>query len=126
MKKRIGISLGVLVLLLGFVGTWLLFVVDGTPYYTQIANDNVQSGDTTGGVVQYTPRMAYIYTLPAYDENGNVKDITFGADKLLRDNAFLRVMMVPFRGAIAWQEVTYTDLPEAVQQQYGEPETPTE
>jgi len=71
MKKRIGIGLGVLVLLLGLVGWWLLFVAEGTPYYTQIANDNVQSGETTGGVVQTTPRMAYVYTLPAYDENGN-------------------------------------------------------
>ena len=66
--------------------------------------------------------MSYSYTLRAYDENGNDKEITFGTSRELKEKAFLRLTVMPVRGVLEWSEVNYDELPAAVQVKYTAPE----
>ncbi len=51
--------------------------------------------------------MSYSYTLPAYNENGDKKDITFGTSRELKEGAFIRLTVMPIRGVLEWSEVQY-------------------
>ncbi|MCM1545107.1 MAG: YxeA family protein [Ruminococcus sp.] len=103
-------------------GTWYLFSGKGiTLYYTQIDNTKIEHGDGRKGVIDPDGGMEFYYTLPSYDKDGNEKEIRFGASKELRDGAFLRVSMVPIRGAVTWIEVQYDELPVSVREKYVKP-----
>lgn len=110
----------VAVALLGFGG---LFLTDAanTDYYTQIDNSAIRAQHSSGGVVDPTGGLAYAYDLPAYDKDGREKDISFGMSRQLREGAFLRLTVNPIRGVLAWEEMEYGDLPEAVRSHYTAP-----
>lgn len=125
MKKRIVAGTGaVIVIAVGFVCLcmWLLSGAGEAYYYTQIDNSKIEQGAPRKGVVDLQGGMSYSYTLPAYDEEGGEKDITFGASRELREGAFLRLTVMPVRGVIEWSEVEYEELPAAVQGGYTAPE----
>ena len=63
----------------------------------------------------YTGGMPLLYTLPSYDENGSVQDLSFGTERQLREGACLRLSVLPVRGVTEWREVQYEELPSAVQ-----------
>ena len=63
--------------------------------------------------------MNFSYTLPAYNENGQKKTITFETARVLKENAFIRLKILPIRGVISWAEVQYGQLPPAVQKCYS-------
>ena len=90
-----------------------------TYYYTQIDNDRIRQVNSRGGVIDLQGGMDYSYTLRAYDDKGQDKEITFGASRELREDAFLCLTMAPIRGVIEWSEVKYDELPAAVQRIYG-------
>ena len=78
-KAVIGIVAAILVVLcmgLAFLAT------KNEDYYTQIDNRWGQEIAPHGA-------MNYKYTLAAYDENGNEKDVVFEASRVLTDQAFL-------------------------------------
>lgn len=77
--------------------------------------------DSRGGVIDLQGGLPYSYTLPAYDENGSKKDITFGASRELKEGAFLCLTVAPVRGVVEWSEVQYDELPAAVQVHYMKP-----
>lgn len=110
-----------LILIAGFIFLcgWLI-LGEGSTYYTQIDNSKAeQPGDTDGVInLQGSGGLQYSYTLPAYDEKGGEKEITFGASKELREGAFISLNVMPFRGVLNWQEVQYDELPDAVQALY--------
>lgn len=68
-------------------------------------------------VVSSTSRggMPLLYTLPSYDENGSVQDLSFGTERQLREGAYLQLSVLPVRGVTEWREVQYEELPSAVQ-----------
>ena len=72
----------------------------------------VGGGERKGG-------LPYSYTLLSYDEKGKEKEITFGTSKELREGAFLRLTVIPVRGVMDWAEVSYEELPPAVQKHYA-------
>ncbi len=115
-NKIIGI-LAVVVLGIGVLcfGVWFLLSTGSSYYYIQIDNTKIEQGEPRQGVVDLKGGMAYSYTLPAYDEHGEEKDITFGASRELREGAFLRLTVMPVRGVVEWSEVQYEELPEEVQ-----------
>lgn len=80
-----------------------------TVYYTVITQEGVQD---------YKGR--YDYELPAYDEQGNERTLEFSASKQLRQGAYLKLYHTPLRGVTYWEEVTFDQLPVAVQQKYKE------
>lgn len=101
--------------------TWFLSGDGSAYYYTQIDNSKIERINSRGGVVDLRGGMSYSYTLPAYDEDGGKKDITFGTSRELKEAAFIRLTVMPVRGVLEWSEVQYDELPAAVQCNYAMP-----
>lgn len=112
--KKIFFGTGILLVL--FVGVFLLFISPPkTNYYTQIDNLKYKENHSSGGVVDFTGGMKYLYTLKSYASDGAEKEITFGADRLLKDDAYLKLEYTLVRGVLDWSEVKWEDLPHSVQ-----------
>ena len=121
MKKKLFIGIGVAaVLLVGLVcfGLWFLSGTGSADYYIKIDNSRMEEVHSRGGVIDFKGGLPYSYTLMAYDENGNEKEVTFGTSKQLREGAFLRLTVMPVRGVLEWAEVSYEELPPMVQKRY--------
>ena len=125
MKKKIMIGIiAVVIVVIGLICfcAWFLSGAGSTYYYAQIDNNKVEQGDSHGGVINFHGGMSYSYTLPAYNENGDKKDITFGTSRELKEGAFIRLTVMPVRGVLEWSEVQYDELPVEVQCNYTDPE----
>jgi len=125
MKKKIMIGItAVVIVVIGLIGfcAWFLSGAGSTYYYAQIDNNKIEQGDSRGGVINFHGGMSYSYTLPAYNENGDKKDITFGTSRELKEGAFIRLTVMPVRGVLEWSEVQYDELPVEVQCNYTDPE----
>ena len=112
-KKKIGIVIVVAVLAITFMTVAFLTTQTNTDYYTQIDNRWVTDIAPHGA-------MNYKYTLVAYDESGNVKDVTFETSKVLTDGAYLCLKVAPIRGVVTWAEMQFDELPSSVQEKYKE------
>lgn len=113
MKK---IFIGTAILLILFTGVFLLFIAPPrTDYYTQIDNQKYEENHSSGGVVDLTGGMKYLYTLKCYASDGTEKDITFGANRLLKDDAYLKLEYAFTRGVLNRSEVKWDELPHSVQ-----------
>lgn len=66
------------------LGAWLYSGSGSAYYYTQIDNSKISEGKPRDGVVDLQGGMSYSYTLPAYNEKGVEKEITFGASRSCR------------------------------------------
>lgn len=55
----------------------------------------------------------YEYTLEAYDEGGGAHEETFKASKELREDAYLKLDVMLFRGVVNWEEVQVDEIPQA-------------
>lgn len=121
MKKNVFVGIGIAVAALLSLGVWLYSGSGSTYYYTQIDNSRIAEGKPRDGVIDLDGGMSYSYTLPAYNEKGVEKEITFGASRELREEAFLKLTVSPVRGVVEWSEVQYGELPEAVQECYDNP-----
>lgn len=99
--KKIFICIGtVLALLIG--AFFIIFIAPPrTNYYTQIDNSKYEENHSSGGVVDITGNMKYLYTLQSYTSDGKKKEITFGADKVLKDKAYLKPEYTWSRGVIS-------------------------
>lgn len=118
MGKRITIiAVAVLVAAFAIVGfRWgLIPVTAGGTYYTQIDNAKIQEQESSGGVIDPTGGMPWLYTLQAYNVNGDRQEISFGTERKLRDDAYLQLTVVPIRGVMDWKEVQFDEIPSAVQ-----------
>ena len=125
MKKKIMIGItAVVIVVIGLICfcAWFLSGAGSTYYYAQIDNTKIEQGDSHGGVISFHGGMGYSYTLPAYNENGDKKDITFGTSRELKEGAFIRLTVKPVRGVLEWSEVQYDELPIAVQCNYTDSE----
>ncbi|MSS91166.1 YxeA family protein [Eisenbergiella tayi] len=109
-KVVLGIVAAILVVLCMGVA---FLATQNEDYYTQIDNNWVQEIAPHG-------EMNYKYTLSAYDENGNEKDIVFETSRVLTDDAFLCLKVNFIRGVVTWAETEYEKLPAKVQQYYNE------
>lgn len=59
------------------------------------------------------------YTLDAYNERGEHRQLTFTAGKRLRDGAYLRLGYLPVREVVSWEEVQPEQMPDAAREQLG-------
>lgn len=121
MKKNVLVGIGIAVAVVAALlslGAWLYSGSGSIYYYTQIDNSRISEGKARDGVIDMQGGMSYSYTLPAYNEKGVEKEITFGASRKLREGAFLRLTVSPIRGVVEWSEVQYGEMPEAVQEHY--------
>lgn len=106
---RVGVTVAAV---LGFciVFTGLRLGTAGTYYYVRIDNSKIRENDSEGGVVNLKGTLDYLYTLPAYNEKGKEKDITFGSSRQLREGAYLKLTVSPLRGVVEWKEVEYEEM----------------
>lgn len=125
MKKSSLIYIGIAaVVISGLIFCYTMFFTASgdTFYYTQIDNSRLSRAGGQGIIdLSGNGGMDYSYTLPAYDENGGEKDITFGASRELRESAFLRLTVRGSWGVMNWAEVQYDELPPAVRDHYEAP-----
>lgn len=89
-----------------------------TDYYTQIDNLKYKENHSSGGVIDITGGMSYLYTLQCYASDGREKEITFGTDRVLRDKAYLKLEYTFTRGVLDWSEVKWNELPESLKSVY--------
>ncbi|EJW18777.1 YxeA family protein [Paenibacillus alvei] len=71
-------------------------------YYVQTVGDPNEQGE---------------YTLPAFDENGNEKKLTFmktGENRKFKEHAFLRVYVKDEERVTAYEEISKDELPDKV------------
>ena len=122
MKKKVLFGVGVIVVLAICLCVYLLSGAGSTYYYSQIDNSKIEQTESAGGVINFGGSMDYSYTLRCYDEDGNEKDITFGTSRELKEDAFIRLTVMPIRGVLEWVEVQYDELPTAVQKEYTAPQ----
>ena len=122
MKKKVLLGIGVVVVLAICLCVYLLSGAGSTYYYSQIDNSKIEQTESAGGVINFGGSMDYSYTLRCYDEDGNEKDITFGTSRELKEDAFIRLTVMPIRGVLEWIEVQYDELPAAVQKEYSAPQ----
>ena len=121
MKKKILFGIGVVFLIVICFGVFLLSGAGSTYYYSQIDNSKIEQTESAEGVINFEGSMDFSYTLRCYDEDGNEKDITFGTSRELKEDAFIRLTVMPIRGVLEWSEIRYDELPIAVQEQYTLP-----
>ena len=120
MKEKVSVVIvaAVFLAVLVCVGGWFLSGTGSDAYYTQIDNRRMEEVHSRGGVIDFKGGLPYSYTLLAYDEKGKEKEITFGTSRELREGAFLHLTVKPVRGVLDWAEVSYKELPPAVQKRY--------
>lgn len=120
MKKKTLIGIGAAVAII--ICLWvILFTGAGkSVYYTQIDNGNIEQFNPRGGVIDFNGGMSFAYDLTSFSEKGKETKIRFGTSRMLKEGAFIKLITVPLRGVIDWEEVNYSDLPEKVQIQYLE------
>lgn len=120
MQTKTAAIVGVILVVLvaaGVAGWWMLSGSMNGTYYTQIDNARTEKLESKGGIIDPTGGMSLRYTLPAYDEQGSEREISFGTERELRDDAFLKLDVVPIRGVVGWEEVQFEELPQKVQSQ---------
>ena len=112
MKTRTKVVIGILAAIL--IAVTVLFAVvslehSGKTYYTQLINAGTATGNQFG-----EDSIEYIYTEPAFDEDGNEIEITFysNRERALRVNAYLSVIFNEKNGVISYAEVQREDIPD--------------
>ncbi|WP_028391119.1 YxeA family protein [Bacillus cihuensis] len=78
-------------------------------YYTRIEGQGKKIEDKADNGQKY---VSYEYELPAYDQEGKKKTLTFTATKQLREKAYLSLFVKDGKGVTSYQEVTKEELPE--------------
>ena len=108
----LGAAAAVVVIGVGVLG--FLFQYTGnntTDYYGCIDNELVEKITPHGG-------MNYRYRLPVYLEDGSREDLDLDTSRVLKDGAYIRIVVAPLRGVLRWEELQYEELPAAVQAKY--------
>lgn len=78
MKKKVFIiGIPVVVILLFCFCAWLFIGADSQYYYAQIDNSKMSLNSSNGGVIDFNGGLDYSYTLPAFNDSGEEKNITF-------------------------------------------------
>lgn len=103
------IAVIVAIVLTGTALQYLADVDNAEPRYARV--------DASAACVQQDG--TYDYTLASYGEDGDRAEITFGANKNLRDGAFLELSVMPLRGVVHWEEVEASDMPGKVREALG-------
>ncbi|WP_440896691.1 YxeA family protein [Amphibacillus sp. Q70] len=76
-------------------------------YYTVITEEGTEGNSDR-----------HIYQVIGYDENAKEKELEFSAGHQLRQGAYIQLYHTKFRGVTYWQEVSFEELPAAVQEQF--------
>lgn len=113
MKKLLllGIPILALAVALGLGYHFILDTDSAAQWYAQVDNAHVEPHQQDAD--------EYEYSLEAFDEGGNVHEVSFKTERMLRDEAFLKLETMPVRGVISWEEVQPADIPPKAQEALG-------
>ena len=106
-KEKIPMIIGLIIVAALIVGAYYFLVVHKEVYYTQIDNTKIEE-------ISSKDDMKYQYTLTAYNKNGKAKELQFKTTRELRNEAYLELEVMQFRGVINWKEVQIDQLPNDV------------
>lgn len=95
-----------------FSCTYLTNVENARPYYTRIENAHVEKTPGSSG-------GDYTYALACFGEDGQERELVFGAGRQLREGAFLQLDVMHLRGVVSWAEVDESELPPAAARALG-------
>ena len=92
----------------------ILIAIIGLSYLTFCTSDTCYAQVDNARLTEIIPRggMYYRYELPAFDEKGKERTVSFETNRVLRDDAYLRLNVAPIRGVTSWEEVTPEDIPD--------------
>ncbi|MEE0433820.1 MAG: YxeA family protein [Peptococcaceae bacterium] len=113
MKRFLQVVLAAIVLLLAVAVVFFWTGIGSRDYYTQIDNSKCVAITPDAG-------MTHEYTLSAYDETGQMKEIVFRTERVLRDTAYLKLTVAPLRGVVSWEEIQLAEMPQAASERIGE------
>lgn len=85
-------------------------------YYTQI--DNTKYANT-----RKNNEIYYTYTLPSYDPDGDMSELVFDTVRELRSDAFLKLKVSRVVGVLDWEEVKWSEIPEALRSFFPQNDT---
>jgi len=113
--KKVMLMLGLIIVIVACL--WMFFLspekltpenpAGKTVYYTMITGSGVQ-----------VENERFNYVTNAYNEKGKEKKLSFSAGKELKEGAYIQLYSTLIRGVTHWKEVTFEELPNAVQQKY--------
>ena len=95
------------ILIIALSGLFYLTFLTDSSWYVRVDNARATDIMPRGG-------MYYRYELPARNERGQERTLTFETGRLLREGAWLRLHVAPIRGVTAWEEIPPEALPWAV------------
>ncbi|MDR7924002.1 YxeA family protein [Latilactobacillus sakei] len=114
MFKRKGWLLLIIIVIFFIGGSWGIkeYYYGGETYYTQITTDGTKQVDKDTEGKSY---VSYQYDLPAYDQAGHQKKVSFNSAKSsrLQKQAYLELKVNDRKGVMSWQKVDKADLPKA-------------
>lgn len=115
MVKKVLIGITALVII-GAAGAMIKVKMDhsGTTYYTCIVNEGVKVSDQLTSKDNKSDIVEYRYSEPAFDKNGNRKDITFMSyrERAIKKGAYLSVVYNEKNGVIGYSEISRDEIPE--------------
>ncbi len=91
-------------------------------WYTQ-AEDTYVSEHNTGGMpfdFSGAGGMKYSYTIPCWNDEGQMQKLTFGSDERFEPDTYLQLETQPIRGVVSWKEVAKDEVPEDVLEKIAE------
>lgn len=115
MVKKILIGITAIVII-GAAGAMLKVKMDhsGETYYTCIVNEGLKVSSKLSEESKESNINEYEYNEPAFDKEGNRKDITFMSyrERALKKGAYLSVVYNERNGVIGYSEISADDIPE--------------
>ena len=102
----VGFSIAAVAVAAVIAGWWVLSGNMNAAYYTQVDNARTEELESRGGVIDPTGGMSLLYRLPAYDEQGNQQEVSFGTERQLREGAYLKLEIESIRGVVGWEDPT--------------------
>ncbi len=112
LKEKLPVIIGIVIFLALCGGALYYFDNNYDYYFTQIDNDKIEQNNSHDD-------MKYTYTLDCYNDKGKRKKLSFKTSRELKNQAFLKLKVIPVSGVNNWEEVTYDELPDKVQEKYS-------
>ena len=106
-KNVVLCSLSVVIFVIICVLIYYMAFYDNKDYYYVIDNSKYTLKDNN-----------YRYTLEFYDDNGNLREISFDTVRELKAGAYIKVNYMRLRGVTSWEEVQFQDMPVKTREQF--------
>lgn len=82
-------------------------------WYTQPNEAYVSEHDRGGMPFDFSGAggMKYSYTIPCWNDEGQMQELTFGSDAIFEPDIYLQLETQPIRGVVSWKEIAKDEVP---------------